>query len=755
MVVPIIALRIDLQARCTKLGIRCATWISRQPADDVSIVLVTPEAAITPDFQTFVRRQHTLSRLDRIVIDESHILIQPRNIDPKTRSSFRPMIKQLGQFLTLGVQVLLLTATLPPSLEYRLCRSLRVSRAQIHLHRSRTTRANLAYYVWRPLVPREFSGGSAWLTMPSTLEFVRERIRLASPGRTVIYTTTTDDVEALASHLRCEAFHSKSYDKDGILERFQAGQGKVLVATGSFGVGIDISDIRCVLHLGWPRSLIDYGQESGRAGRDRVPAEAIFIQPAGQDRPPIWFQPDAQLSATEIQEHEADLDVVRQYLTASSVCRRVLLDEYLDGPPEGLFLEPLVRQGRRTSCRETSNGSLPDEARCDQCDPEWYHRTKSALPLQARLDQHPHIVAIVPPPPTAQGTKRQRDEATSPPSRSQRTRPSANASKQDLTTDPITSSQFWHAVYPRPSVHPPTLTHAEPSRRTIADSQPKSPASSVAPSSSSSNAGSFESQAPFAASYPELHAEAIVRSQHSLDHIGVRILSDRPLERSPTPTSDPVLAEDSIPLIVRHQFRTQDQSRAELGLQWHGETESALVDEEFLDQEAHRWKDCCWTCYIQRRDYDHDLYNCHYPDNASARLWYLTWRNKIKQARMCACYGCGLPQTLCQAWDRTKVPQIECSAKYVLLPMFAMMMYSSLDSLGARRRTVLQIQRDSWQSRLRALELDPDEPEVVVRYLGQEAPHPTYRQTQLAAAFTWLRQKLSRAGVECFEDTET
>ncbi len=84
-----------------------------------------------------------------------------------------------------------------------------------------------------------------------------------------------------------------------------------------------------------------------------------------------------------------------------------------------------------------------------------------------------------------------------------------------------------------------------------------------------------------------------------------------------------------------------------------------------------------------------------------------------------------------------------------------MMIYSKLDGLSNDRRTVFQISRDRWRGRLQAVGLNPDEAEVVVRYLGQEMPHSTYRQTELAGAFTWLRREFSAAGVECFLDSKT
>ena len=49
------------------------------------------------------------------------------------------------------------------------------------------------------------------------------------------------------------------------------------MATSVFRIGIDITDIRLIIRIGWPRILLDYAQESGRAGRDRLKSEAVII----------------------------------------------------------------------------------------------------------------------------------------------------------------------------------------------------------------------------------------------------------------------------------------------------------------------------------------------------------------------------------------------------------------------------------------------------------------------------------------------
>ncbi|KAH2219344.1 hypothetical protein KXV37_002714 [Aspergillus fumigatus] len=85
VVVLLVALQADMQRRCQQLGISCVAWESRRPPDAASIVLVTPESAVSPDFQTFLNRLRWMRRLDRIVIDECHVVLN-------SQGDFRPQM---------------------------------------------------------------------------------------------------------------------------------------------------------------------------------------------------------------------------------------------------------------------------------------------------------------------------------------------------------------------------------------------------------------------------------------------------------------------------------------------------------------------------------------------------------------------------------------------------------------------------------------------------------------------------------------
>jgi hypothetical protein len=155
----------------------------------------------------------------------------------------------------------------------------------------------------------------------------------------VIYGNSVPKVKKLAEQLACNAYFHDAVGKASMLADFMAGKQGVIVATSALGMGVDIPDIRCIIHIDWPRTILDYAQESGRAGRDGLRSEAIIIGQEGSQR------------VSDDKQTEVEQQLVQLYAGGDGIatgCRRRVLDEYLDG------------RGDREGCEE-------GEERCDVC----------------------------------------------------------------------------------------------------------------------------------------------------------------------------------------------------------------------------------------------------------------------------------------------------------------------------------------------------------------------------------------------------
>ncbi len=318
---PLVSLLQDQHRRARTLGISSAIFDARNPPDSARLVFTTPETFVSKDFRNFVNRLRITQLLDRVFIDEVHVILS-------TKNTFRRSLSRLGDVVDLRTQIVLLTATLPPRYERDLLRTLYLASYEPKIFRSPSERPNIRYSVRFPKTKEE------------VFSIIRGLDNKYSPGRLIIYARTREEVRGYSKTLGLASYYSNSPGKDRVLSDFLEGKIRVIVATSSLGLGIDLPNIRAVIHLGLPYTLYDYAQETGRAGRDNLASEAILLL-SSPKTPGLGRQPTTS--------ETFEKDVIQRYI--SPTCRRAIFNSYLDGEEE----------------KKCDSSSIP----CDFCQPDY------------------------------------------------------------------------------------------------------------------------------------------------------------------------------------------------------------------------------------------------------------------------------------------------------------------------------------------------------------------------------------------------
>ncbi len=281
---PLIALMKDQCDKLTELGLRASqinsgrtTRENSEAVDDIAearpaFAITTPERFTQPEFL------ETLNGvlIDLIVIDEAHCISQWGH-------DFRPAYLALGRAIkALGSPpVLALTATAPPPVIDDIRAQLDL--ADLNVINTGTYRANLKYEVLA--VDNDDAKQQRLIALMAEID-----------GIGIVYTSTVKHAESLAELLKtsgvaAERYHGRlsARERHDIQERFMRGELKAIVATNAFGMGIDKSDIRFVIHYAMPGSIDAYYQESGRAGRDGEAARCILMFLKADQRTHLFF----------------------------------------------------------------------------------------------------------------------------------------------------------------------------------------------------------------------------------------------------------------------------------------------------------------------------------------------------------------------------------------------------------------------------------------------------------------------------------
>jgi ATP-dependent DNA helicase RecQ len=321
VVSPLIALMRDQFDKMSALGITAVQVNSAVPVGDlrkararigrrtVEFVFTTPEQLASPDLRALLAG----AAVDLLVIDEAHCVSQWGH-------DFRPAyLEAMAAVPALGKPTILaLTATAPPEVVEDITRQLGVG--PLHVVNTGAHRPNLYYAVH-----------------PASTDSDKQQALLAAirrmTGATIVYAATIRHVDELMDLFRQEGVPAVSYhgrmrasDRAEAQDAFMSGRTALIVATNAFGMGIDRPDIRAVVHYDLPASLEVYSQESGRAGRDGLPAECILLFQPSDRRLQTFFMAGRYPTA-------GDFASFAQAVQSASTNSAVTLDEIRASTP--------------------------------------------------------------------------------------------------------------------------------------------------------------------------------------------------------------------------------------------------------------------------------------------------------------------------------------------------------------------------------------------------------------------------------------
>lgn len=273
----------------------------------LKLLYLSPEKVMTQGFYHFISH----CKISFIAVDEAHCVSQWGH-------DFRPEYTLLGNLRNTfpNIPLMALTATADPTTRADILLHLRLH--EPHTYLGSFDRPNIRYTVQEKFKPME-----------QLAKFIA-----GQKGKSgIIYCNSRKKVEEITEKLSARNISVMGYhagmsvqQRETVQNAFQRDNIQVVVATVAFGMGINKSNVRFVVHFDLPRSIESYYQETGRAGRDDLPSQAVmFYDPADY----AWLQKmlleEPESEQRDIKQHK--LQAIGAF-AESQTCRRLVLLNY-------------------------------------------------------------------------------------------------------------------------------------------------------------------------------------------------------------------------------------------------------------------------------------------------------------------------------------------------------------------------------------------------------------------------------------------
>jgi len=365
VVSPLIALMKDQVEGLVENGIKAAYINSSQEFSEqdqifldvqvgkIDILYVSPEKLVSPSFQYSLKKLN----INLFAIDEAHCISQWGH-------DFRPSYTQLRNLKQIfpDIPIIALTATADKTTRKDILMQLGLHEPKIFI--SSFDRPNL-----------ELNVLPAQKRLERIITFVKKRKNESG----IIYCLSRKQTEKVADALvreglRVSFYHAgmQSHERAKAQEDFIHGRTQIVVATVAFGMGIDKSNVRYVIHHNLPKNLEGYYQEIGRAGRDGLPSETLLFYSLADVVLLRKFatesgQPALQLAKLERMQQFADALICRRRILLSYFGDEVTSDcnncDVCDNPPElfnGTEIAQIALSGIARTNQDVAVGMLID-----------------------------------------------------------------------------------------------------------------------------------------------------------------------------------------------------------------------------------------------------------------------------------------------------------------------------------------------------------------------------------------------------------
>lgn len=398
VVSPLVALQRDQVEALKANGVAAAVLNSTQSPDEAETVLsditqgklkllyVSPEKL----FSGSMSNRLASWKVSLIAVDEAHCI-------SFWGHDFRPEYTQLGRLREIlpGVPLVALTATADPAIRRDILAQLSIEEDSVFL--SSFDRPNLHLSV---------------LPGQKRFERVQEFLKSRRNQAGIVYCLSRAGTEDLAEKLKHLGYKAGAYHagmttvaRHKIQDAFLKDKLSIICATVAFGMGIDKSNVRWVIHWNLPKNLEGFYQEIGRAGRDGLPADTLLFYSYADVAQQLKFMDDASPERRELLT--AKLDRMKQYAEAQSCRRRILLSYFgetletdcghcdvCENPPETFdgtitaqkLLSAIFRTQSRATLRQCSlilRGSHAQEV----VDPGWHNLKTFGVGKELRFEE--------------------------------------------------------------------------------------------------------------------------------------------------------------------------------------------------------------------------------------------------------------------------------------------------------------------------------------------------------------------------------